>query len=116
MWTFLLSARRTDERPRVFPASAREREPEEASRLLHDVVAELEGVHVFHLERAGSTVEERHVRPLRLEGRPPAQAGGIRVPEEELGGVGLRPGPLTRRHERRPQRLLREDARLVEVN
>src|SRR5919106_4911150 len=115
-WTFLLSARRTGEAPRVFPASAREREPEEASRLLHDLVAELEGAHVLYLERIGGTVEERHVRPLRLEGRPPAQAGGVRVAEEELGGVGLRPGSLARRHERRPQPLLREDAWLVEVD
>src|SRR5919106_4976619 len=115
-WTFLLSARRTGEAPRVFPASAREREPEEASRLLHDLVAELEGAHVLYLERIGGTVEERHVRPLRLEGRPPAQAGGVRVAEEELGGVGLRPGSLARRHERRPQPLLREDAWLVQVD
>ena len=71
---------------------------------------------VFHGEMRLCAVEERDVRPERLDGRPPAKPDGLRMTGVDLAGAYLGDGTVVRGYLGRAQPLPHENRRIVEVD
>src|SRR2546426_3592652 len=71
---------------------------------------------VGDFEHGSGPVEERDVRPERLERRPPAQPHGVLMRAEELRSLPLGHRTVVRRYPRRLETFVREDARIVQID
>ena len=91
-------------------------EPEEARGGAHVLIRGVERPDRADAQRGRGAVEERDVDPARLERRPPAQPGGLRVRVEQPRGVALRGRAPARRDLGRAQRLGGQHERVVEVD